>query len=1368
MADFFGFGRKKPKPPSEPATSPSSSGPVSPTLPPTQGRAPTDNRRLSNYFDPSRHGPPPLRQSPDSNQRPIVLSEGQLTEEQVNSLFDQLLARCDITKKEVVDHMRSWDYDKKLNMITMDRKSELNVSGARVFGTEDTTAAPLLNVLAEKAGEMWSATVDAGSRAMDRHANRASTQLPHAHHHTHAHTHTHTHSRPLSGVYTPTPTGPSLNNPAVVSVVASPSFDTSQSDRNSPDYYIRKFMEPDLRGVTPSLVAHLEVSLRTRPIDWVMKFINLQGVRVVTNSLSHVNHKPESEKKDMNLDLEVEITKCVKVLLNSRWGIRETVAHPTYIHSIVFSVVCPHWQTRKFICDMLFFLCHCELPKGHEQVLRGFELLSSHRKDTGVFDGWLQDLEKTVDGRGKMGSLVGANEDLKRLGIYNAPDNHLMEYALSNMMLVNVLVKVPTDVNERIFLRTQLKVSGMERILVKLEALDYHLLNVQIDAYKASAENDMEDAFGDEISMYSEISQPQELLDLILDSISDAPRALDHLLGTFRSMLLIKGDPETKVYFYQLISEIVHQLVIDKRSSMNSENLGGSYSASVNSLIQKFSELDRLRQLEEEASENRELILRLTSENKELRMEMEYMKSNQQDTTTTSQAAPVKEETSFRRSLNAKMENASLRALLRTSRNTIAMLQEQLKEKNDSSDTSSISSASSPRLVLGNSWKMSGQNSLGRPQSSNSSVSVPAPTGYTNYPQNTGAVGAGGFFIPGMNASGQHPHTTEYSGMYGQPPQAMQFPGMYGQPPQTTDFFNVPPKHYSDIGYVPIQLNDPPTKMGGSFPPQASGGLVGPPPPPPPPPPLPTGPLRKELRFYPQVKLKNLQWQKLDSRGVQKTIWIQHDVDESRLEDQLDQSGVFSKIEDLFPAKVNNFFERRMKGKVEEKKDAIKFLSKEKSRNIIRALVIAVDDTLCNDTFLGNLIAYAPSKDDDLVKMNKYMVASDEECEELDIPEQFTVQMMKIYRYETRLQFMLFRLQFWERYDQLTKNMTVVLEVSDTLRHSSNIKELLCLILLLGNFMNASSLQGGAFGMRISSINKLADTKASNISSLSLLNVLAGVTRREFPHILAFLDDLSNAAQATRIMASINDMVQQYTEMRQSLKQLDAELGMKWQSEDVELEEGDRFLQVMSEHRESASNKFEELETLYINMDAKWKDVMLFYGENPKVMRPDDFFGIFAQFVAKWKDAAIQEEKFALRAEREEKRLLEEEERKARLQAKKEASAIDESTSQQRVEGVDISEGNLYCLYYYYILYFNPLYAFVEGITGTEDDRKMMDNLLAKLRTGESEVRTRRPDRSQKTKGSIRLMPALRSSESNATLSSIPSAEALLKSLQSD
>jgi len=67
-----------------------------------------------------------------------------------------------------------------------------------------------------------------------------------------------------------------------------------------------------------------------------------------------------------------------------------------------------------------------------------------------------------------------------------------------------------------------------------------------MDKYRRRAENDMDEAFGDEISMYSDISQPNELLELILENIADAPNALDYLLQTFRSMLLIKGDADKK------------------------------------------------------------------------------------------------------------------------------------------------------------------------------------------------------------------------------------------------------------------------------------------------------------------------------------------------------------------------------------------------------------------------------------------------------------------------------------------------------------------------------------------------------------------------------------------------------------------------------------------------------------------------------------------------------------------------------------------------------------------------------------------------------------------------------------------------------
>lgn len=112
--------------------------------------------------------------------------------------------------------------------------------------------------------------------------------------------------------------------------------------------------------------------------------------------------------------------------------------------------------------------------------------------------------------------------------------------------MINALAYIPTEVADRVYLRSQFKLSGLDRIFTKLEKLDDAGLYNQMDKYRRRAESDIDEAFGDEISMYSDISQPNELLDLILENIADAPEALGFLLQTFRSMLLIKGDADKK------------------------------------------------------------------------------------------------------------------------------------------------------------------------------------------------------------------------------------------------------------------------------------------------------------------------------------------------------------------------------------------------------------------------------------------------------------------------------------------------------------------------------------------------------------------------------------------------------------------------------------------------------------------------------------------------------------------------------------------------------------------------------------------------------------------------------------------------------
>lgn len=129
----------------------------------------------------------------------------------------------------------------------------------------------------------------------------------------------------------------------------------------------------------------------------------------------------------------------------------------------------------------------------------------------------------------------------------------------------------------------------------------------------------------------------------------------------------------------------------------------------------------------------------------------------------------------------------------------------------------------------------------------------------------------------------------------------------------------------------------------------------------------------------------------------------------------------------------------------------------------------------------------------------------------------------------------------------------------------------------------------------------------------------------------------------------------------------------------------DRFMQVMKEFRESANDRFEELEALYVNVDFKWKDIMKYYGESPKTMKPDEFFQIFAKFIKSWKIAAVEELKYTEGIERDERRKQESEEKRR--------VAYENSDS--------------------------------DSLSSENNDRRIMDNLMEELRSGKGENKMR-------------------------------------------
>lgn len=100
-------------------------------------------------------------------------------------------------------------------------------------------------------------------------------------------------------------------------------------------------------------------------------------------------------------------------------------------------------------------------------------------------------------------------------------------------------------------------------------------------------------------------------------------------------------------------------------------------------------------------------------------------------------------------------------------------------------------------------------------------------------------------------------------------------------------------------------------------------------------------PARKELRQYPRTKLKNLQWQKLDPKLTENTIWKLGKIDDSAsMEDKLIENKVFDKIDSLFPAKENLFLEKRQKKmEVQNQASVTRFLNKDKNKNISKYFI---------------------------------------------------------------------------------------------------------------------------------------------------------------------------------------------------------------------------------------------------------------------------------------------------------------------------------------------------------------------------------------------------------------------------------------------
>uniref|UniRef100_A0A8C8MLC6 Disheveled-associated activator of morphogenesis 1 n=1 Tax=Oncorhynchus tshawytscha TaxID=74940 RepID=A0A8C8MLC6_ONCTS len=247
--------------------------------------------------------------------------------------------------------------------------------------------------------------------------------------------------------------------------------------------------------------------------------------------------------------------------------------------------------------------------------------------------------------------------------------------------------------------------------------------------------------------------------------------------------------------------------------------------------------------------------------------------------------------------------------------------------------------------------------------------------------------------------------------------------------------------------------------------------------------------------------------------------------------------------------------------------------------------------------------------------------------------------LIQINHYQQRLQSLYFKKKFAERIVEVKPKVEALTRASKEMLQSRNLKQLLEVVLAFGNYMNKGQ-RGNAYGFKVSSLNKIADTKSSIDKNITLLHYLITILEQKYPKVAVFQEELQKLL--LRMTESEPPITHTHTHYRYCLinlscfHELDFQRGLPQVS-------GDKFVSVVSHFITVASFSFSEVDDSLTEAKELFLKAVQHFGEDATRMQPDEFFGIFDQFLQAFADAKQENENM--------RRRKEEEERRARMEA---------------------------------------------------------------------------------------------------------------------
>ncbi|KAF4964620.1 hypothetical protein FZEAL_10849 [Fusarium zealandicum] len=409
----------------------------------------------------------------------------------------------------------------------------------------------------------------------------------------------------------------------------------------------------------------------------------------------------------------------------------------------------------------------------------------------------------------------------------------------------------------------------------------------------------------------------------------------------------------------------------------------------------------------------------------------------------------------------------------------------------------------------------------------------------------------------------------------------------------------------------------------------------------------------------PKKKLKALHWDKVDAPET--SHWAAHTPSAEAREEkyqELSKKGILDEVEKLFLAKEIRKIGVGTGSKKDDKKQIISSdlrkayeiaFAKFSQHSVEKVVQMIIH---CDTDILDNAVVMDFLQKDDLCNIpdntSKQMApyskdwtgpdakAQGREQDPTELTRQdqlYLYTAFELHHYwKSRNRALALTRSFEQEYDEINEKIRQVVTVSESLRDSVSLMNVLGLILDIGNYMNDANKQ--ARGFKLSSLARLGMVKDDKNES-TLADMVERIVRNQYPEWEGFADDINGVMTVQKInIEGLQTDAKRYVD---NIRNIQMSLDSGNLSDTKRFHPEDRVSQVVQRIMKDARRKAEQMELYLEEMMRTYKDIMVFYGEDPAddgARR--DFFAKLALFVGEWKksrDKNVQVEEIRKRNE---------------------------------------------------------------------------------------------------------------------------------------